>query len=141
MHELAKICHDYFFPLFLCPRQLINLDVSNFEYLFWFFPLRQHVENNNKYSKFKIQHILICLGYYLIITKQTVHTFHKITKVVTNIFFVLINEEFMIHVITSFGGSFCHSASQRRSTKLAFLKGFFKKAEFATRIINTSALS
>ena len=36
----------------LCPRQLMNLDVSNFEYLFWFFPLRLPEENNNKYSKF-----------------------------------------------------------------------------------------
>ena len=60
---------------------------------------------------------------------------------VWTIFFVLINDEFMIRVITYFGGSFCHSASQRRSTKLAFLKEFLEKAKFATRIIITSALS
>ena len=50
------------------------------------------------------------------------------SKCFRHLFFVLINEEFMIHVITYFGGSFCHSTSQRRSTKLAFLKGFFKKS-------------
>ena len=55
--------------------------------------------------------------------------------------FVLINKEFMIRVITYFGGLFCHSAGQRRLTNMAFLKGFFLKAEFATLIIITSALS
>jgi hypothetical protein len=30
------------------PWQLINLDVSNLEYLFWFFPLLLLVESNNK---------------------------------------------------------------------------------------------
>ena len=44
-----------------------------------------------------------------------------------SIYFVLINEEFVIRVISYFSGSFCHSASQRRSTNLAFLKGFSKK--------------
>ena len=29
--------------------------MSNFEYLFWFFPLHLPEENNNKYSKFKVQ--------------------------------------------------------------------------------------
>ena len=33
-------CHDYIIPL----------DVSNFEYLFWFFQLRLCKENNNNYS-------------------------------------------------------------------------------------------
>ena len=43
---------------------------------------------------------------------------------------------FLIRVISYFGRSFCHSASQRHSTNLAFLKGFsgiFKKS----RICNT----
>ena len=40
------------------------------------------------------------------------------------------SEDFVIRVISYFGGSFCHFASQRRSTNLAFLKEFseiFKK--------------
>jgi hypothetical protein len=43
----------------------------------------------------------------------------------------LINEEFINRFISYFGGSFGHSASQRRSTNLAFLKEFseiFKKS-------------
>ena len=31
---------------------LIDLEVSNFEYLFWFFQLPLPVENSNNYSKF-----------------------------------------------------------------------------------------
>ena len=42
-----------------CPRQLIDLDVSNFEYLFWFSPLRLLAESTNKYLIFKIRHVLI----------------------------------------------------------------------------------
>ena len=48
----------------------------------------------------------------------------------TIIYFFLIIEEFVIRVISFFGGWFCHSASQRRTTNLAFLKefsGIFKK--------------
>ena len=41
-------------PIVLC---IINLDVLNFEYLFWFFPLHLPVENKNKYLIFKIWHI------------------------------------------------------------------------------------
>ena len=33
--------------------------MSNFEYLFWFFPFRLPAENNNKYSIFKIRYIQI----------------------------------------------------------------------------------
>ena len=40
----------------LCPWQLIDLNVSNFEYLFDFV-LRLPAENNNKYSVFKIRHL------------------------------------------------------------------------------------
>ena len=46
-----------------CPRQLIDLVVSNFEYLFWFFSLRLSVINNNKYLIFKIQN-LPCLNWW-----------------------------------------------------------------------------
>ena len=60
------------------------------------------------------------------------------------ILFFLINEEFVISVITYFGGSFL----PLRQSKALYKVGFFeeitgdlqKKAEFATRIINTSAL-
>ena len=50
-----------------CPWWLIDWDLSNFEYLFWFFQLRLLLENNNKYSKkgiwqwsnsYKLLHIL-----------------------------------------------------------------------------------
>ena len=34
----------------LCPWHLINLNVSNFEYLFWFFQLRLPVQNNSTRS-------------------------------------------------------------------------------------------
>ena len=40
---------------YLCPWQLIDLDMSNFECLFRFFPLRLPEGNNNKYSIFKTQ--------------------------------------------------------------------------------------
>ena len=33
--------------------------ILNFEYLFWFFQLRLSVENDHKYSKFKIWHVQI----------------------------------------------------------------------------------
>ena len=60
------------------------------------------------------------------------------------ILFFLINEGFVIRVITYFGGSFL----PLRQSKALYKVGFFeeitgdlqKKAEFATRIINTSAL-
>ena len=44
----------------------------------------------------------------------------KSVWLIAKIYFVLINEEFVIRVISYFGGSFCYSASQRRSTNLAF---------------------
>ena len=40
---------------------------------------------------------------------------------------VLIYDEQIIGVITYSGGVFCHSASQRQSTNLDFLKGFWKQ--------------
>ena len=50
----------------LCSWQLINLDVSNFEfwilnfeYLLWFISLRLPVENKNKYLIFKIRQVQI----------------------------------------------------------------------------------
>ena len=39
----------------LCPLKIIDLKVSNFECLFWFFPLGLPAENNNKYLTFKIR--------------------------------------------------------------------------------------
>ena len=41
------------------PDSLIDLEVSNFEYLFWFLPLCLPAENYNIYSIFKIQHVQI----------------------------------------------------------------------------------
>ena len=58
---------------------------------------------------------------------------HYNTCIPRHIFLFLINEEFVIRVISYLGESFCQSACQRRSTNLAFLKGF------ATPIINTLA--
>ena len=43
----------------LCPRQFIDLNVSNFEYLFWFFPLLLPIENYKKYSRFKFWYVQI----------------------------------------------------------------------------------
>ena len=68
----------------------------------------------------------------------------KFLEDIKRILFFLINEGFEIHVITYFGGSLL----PLRQTKALYKVGFFeeitgdlqKKAEFATRIINTSAL-
>ena len=50
----------------------------------------------------------------------------------------------MIRVITYFGGSFLPLRQSKALYKIGFFEGiigdFQKKAEFATRIINTSAL-
>ena len=85
MHTFMSIFHDFinsmiidegiilfFSEVFhcikgeLCSRQLINLDVSNFEfwilnfeYFFWFILLWLPVENKNIYLTFKIQHLQI----------------------------------------------------------------------------------
>ena len=44
------------------------------------------------------------------------------------------SEDFAIRVISYFGGFFCHFASQRRSTNLAFLKEFLRIGETTHRI-------
>ena len=58
--------------------------------------------------------------------------------------FFLIQEEFVIRVITYFGGSFLPLRQSKALYKIGFFEGiigdFQKKAEFATRIINTSGL-
>ena len=47
---LLVIFHLLIFPLLFVMSRLMSLNLSNFEYLFWFFQLRLRVENNNKYS-------------------------------------------------------------------------------------------
>ena len=68
-------------------------------------------------------------------------------RVITNnsiILFFLINEEFVISVITYFGGSFLPLPQSKALYKVGFFEEITgdlqKKAEFATRIINTSAM-
>ena len=52
---------------FFCPRQLIDLYESNFEYLFWFIPLHmpacRKTTTNIRYSKFDMSKSMSCWGH------------------------------------------------------------------------------